>query len=387
MKIALFGTVVGFGGIQTHTRLLAEMLRRAGCEVTVYSSVLDASSVGRGRSEENERLAQEGVEIVFLPARESVRAKLGDFVRLARAVRRLRPEVLLCTGKSWHAALLGLAARRGTRRIFFEVMSGEPDGPKDPRWLVRTFFDEVIGQSPNVAKTFARRFFWRGATSSIPALPEPLERTTRLPQVVAHRVPHGTARAGFFSRLVEGKQAFWLVRQWDALKEHLAELHIHGHGPERPLIEQYIREHRLEGRVFCHGPYPSGQAYVDLLSTYDMMLLPTIFPEGAPLVLLEAMACGVPFVANGVGGVPDYGRENPDCIVTPAQDHFVAAVAQMARALDAGAVDQGRVQRYYLERYSQAALSECWLGCLGIRPAGHRSAPPDPQGAVQPALT
>jgi glycosyltransferase involved in cell wall biosynthesis len=386
MKIALFGTVVGFGGIQTHTRLLAEMLRTVGCEVTVYSSVLDASSVGRGRSEDNQRLADQGVDIVFLPARESLWARLGDFVRLARALRRLQPEVLLCTGKSWHAALLGWAARRGTRRIFFEVMSGEPDGPRDPRWLVRTFFDEVIGQSPNVAKTFARRFYWRGSVSAIPALPEPLECITKLPEAVAHRVPHGKARAGFFSRLVEGKQAYWLVKHWDALKEHLAELHIHGHGPERPLIEQYIKEHRLEGRVFCHGPYPSGQAYVDLLATYDMMLLPTVFPEGAPLVLLEAMACGVPFVANGVGGVPDYGRENPDCIVTPAQDRFVAAVVQMARALDAGTVDQARVQRYYRERYSQAALSECWLGYLGIRPAAFHAARRGPAGALKPAL-
>jgi glycosyltransferase involved in cell wall biosynthesis len=188
--------------------------------------------------------------------------------------------------------------------------------------------------------------------------------TAKLPVVKRHGVPLGTARAALFSRLVEGKQALWLVRQWAALKDLVSVLHIHGSGPEKPAIETFIAEHKLQDRVRCCGAYPSGQAYADLLTRYDLTLLPTVFPEGAPLVLLESMACGVPFVANGMGGIPDYATGNPDCIVVPRQEAFLDGLNRMVDALSSEKIDQGRLQRFYLEQYSQAAIEKQWLDYL-----------------------
>jgi glycosyltransferase involved in cell wall biosynthesis len=216
-----------------------------------------------------------------------------------------------------------------------------------------------------VAANFARTFGWRKKLCAIPAFPEPLEVTAKLPEVRRKTVPMGTARAGFFSRLVEGKQALWLVRQWESLKDMVGVLHIHGSGPEREPIEGFIRANGLGDRVRCIGGYPSGQAYADLLSTFDLTLLPTIFPEGAPLVLLESMACGVPFVANGVGGIPDYATDNPDCIVVPEQSQYLGGVRRMVEALARGEIDQGRLQRFYLARYSNFALAARWLDYIG----------------------
>ena len=364
MRVSLFATIAGMGGIQMNGRGLARTFLRAGYEVQVLSSVLNIVSGGDVKAGENDGLIEMGAKIVYLPVQPGALHRWREFSRLVREVKAFAPDVLIGTGTSWHFGLLGWALPRKVRKIFYEGMSGESNGAKDPRWLVRWFFDEVVGQSPRVMRNFERSFGWKKRLAAIPAFPEPLELTAKLPAASRHAVPLGTARAAFFSRLVEGKQALWLVRQWAALRDLVGVLHIHGRGPEQPAIEAFITEHGLQDRVRCCGGYPSGQAYADLLAGYDLTLLPTIFPEGAPLVLLEAMACGVPFVANGVGGIPDYATGNPDCIVVSQQAEFLDGVRRMVHALSNAEIDQGRLQRFYLAQYSEAAIEKQWLDYL-----------------------
>lgn len=366
MRIALFVTVAGMGGMQMNGRGLAKSFSDAGCDVLVLSSVLNVGAAGEVIPGENDGLIQAGARILYLPVQPNIASRVRELARLVIEVRKFRPDVLLGTGTSWHFGFLGMALPARVRKVFYEGMSGEANGPKDPRWLVRWFFDEVVGQSPRVAQNFERSFGWRKRLTAIPAFPEPLELTAKLPEAKRHAVPLGTARAALFSRLVEGKQALWLVRQWAALQDLVGVLHIHGRGPEQPAIEAFIAENGLHDRVRCCGGYPDGQAHADLLASYDLTLLPTVFPEGAPLVLLESMACGVPFVANGMGGIPDYATDNPDCIVVPSQPSFLDGVRTMLGALSRGTIDQGRLQRYYLEHYSHASIEKKWLEYLGV---------------------
>ena len=367
MKVMLVGTLVGQGGIQTHLRWLTRALAEVGIETFTFSLGNKKYSIDDFH---NIRELQNPLIHIFSCTHKkqdshSRFSSLHTLTEIKTIIDEFSPDIYLAVGTGWNLFIPPLLSKSKTQRIFYEVMSGVPSGWRDSRWSVRWWFDEVVGQSPTVAKTFAKCFGWKKPISAVPALPEPLEVTASLPKTTLKIVKFSEAKAALFSRLVPHKQAFWLVQQWDLLKDVLGELHIHGSGPEEPLIRDYITSRGLGDRVKCFGRYPEGQGYVDLLSRYDLTLLPTIGAEGAPIVLLESMACGVPFVAYGVGGIADYGVDNPNVLVVPPQpDAFISGVKQMAHELAKGHINQAQLQQFYLERYSYAVLKQAWLSYL-----------------------
>ncbi len=365
MKILLFGTIAGKGGIQRIVYWLARILTELEYDVLILSTGL-AENIGVNKFCQHSKAKL--VFIESLPKNNSIYVfeKIEQFSKLIKLVQNFEPDVYLGVGTSWHLSLLALALPKNVRSVFYEVMSGTSSGWRDPRWGVRLWFDKVVGISPTVAKTFAQQFICKKPVLAIQGFPEPLEITASLPKPTSRTVEVGKARAAFFGRLVPHKQAFWLVQQWDLLKDVLAELHIHGTGPDEQLIRDYITSQGLGARVKYFGSYPSeGQAYADLINSYDLTLLPTIGDEGAPLVLLESMACGVPFVAYGVGGIPDYGVDNPNCLIVSRESNaFIPGVREMAHRLARGQVNQVQLQQFYLERYSYAVLKQAWLSYL-----------------------
>ncbi|MEM9275910.1 MAG: glycosyltransferase family 4 protein, partial [Cyanobacteria bacterium P01_F01_bin.143] len=377
----LFGTISGQGGIQSHLRWLAKALVESQHEVLIITTQ-PLTNKGFNWNEANKI----GVKVHQLDYDNSLNYFLRKIIQirgLTKVVRRFAPDIYFGVGTSWYLSLLPWLFPKKARSIFHEVMSGLGGRWRDSRWGVRWCFDDVVGQSSGVAKNFTENFRWRKTVPAIPAIPEPLEITAALPQPMVKKVESGTAKAALFSRLAPWKKALWLVQQWDDLKDVLSELHIHGTGPEESLIRAYIDEQGIGDRVKCFGRYPEGQAYVDLLSSYDLTLLPTVGAEGAPLVLLESMACGVPFVAYGVGGIPDYGTDNPNAIVVAPEpwmtnqareyaavdqfqsvSAFVTGVKQMTQKLAQGEINQVQLQQYYLNRYSYQVLKQAWLSYL-----------------------
>jgi glycosyltransferase involved in cell wall biosynthesis len=362
MRFLLVGNCFGRGGIQTHLYWMARLLHEDGHVVFMLPT-----QPRQADDDRQDELAQWGVISAGSPNGAATRAdKIRQLPKMAAFVRQCRPDVYFVIGAGWVGMALRPLVAASSRAIFFEVMSGNwYTWRLDPRVMVRFCFNEVVGQSPRVSAAFGRAFSWGKRPKYLPAIPEPLERLAQIPPATQHRVPFGRAKAALFSRLDPTKRALWLVRQWHQLRHCIAELHIHGSGPEEEPIRQLTKTESLAGRVFCHGRYPDGQAYVDLLNSYDLTLLPTQGNEGAPLVLLESMACGVPFVATGIGGIPDYGRGNPDCaMATLRPERFVDTVRTMAERLDRGEIDQQRLQRYYKTNFSHAILRQTWLRFL-----------------------
>jgi len=58
------------------------------------------------------------------------------------------------------------------------------------------------------------------------------------------------------------------------------------------------------------------------LRKFDLLVLPSLFGEGLPMVILEAMAAGVPVVSTRVEGVPDAIRDGIDGVLALPGDPF-----------------------------------------------------------------
>ncbi|MGY6529670.1 MAG: glycosyltransferase family 4 protein [Cyanobacterium sp.] len=385
MKVVIFGLISGRGGIQTHTYWLTKTLLESDYQVLIITPRFIRSSGGAFVETEliNPKLRIISLNDEHTNKKQTTSNKIIRSINLVGEIRQFSPALFFGVGTGWYMTLISLFLPSQTKKIFHEVMSGRTNSNKDPRWGVKYFFTDVYAQASDVGKNFSETFNWQKEIPVLPAFPEPLEITAQLPHIESKTIPLGKAKAALFSRLAPHKQAFWLVQQWDFLKNYLDELHIHGSGPEESLIRDYIEEKGIGDRIKCFGRYPDGQAYVDLLGSYDLTLLPTIGAEGSPLVLLESMACGVPFVAYGVGGIPDYGHDNPDVMVVPpepwvttqAREYtttspqgeikaFLASVQAMAEKLARGEINQSRLQQFYFNNYSYNVLKQLWRSHL-----------------------
>ena len=99
---------------------------------------------------------------------------------------------------------------------------------------------------------------------------------------------------------------------------------------ETPQYERAIHRRVAELGIRSAVQWRGFQPDVDAeLATMDLLLLPSLFGEGLPMVVLEAMAAGVPVVATRVAGVPEAIRHGVDGLI--AEPGNAAQLAAMVR--------------------------------------------------------
>jgi phosphatidyl-myo-inositol alpha-mannosyltransferase len=99
---------------------------------------------------------------------------------------------------------------------------------------------------------------------------------------------------------------------------------------------------------------------IDEMRRMDLFVLPSLFGEGLPMVVLEAMSAGVPVVGTRVEGVPEAVRDGVDgLIAAPGDaDDLARAIASVIR----GEVDWSELRRAahlrQAERFSDLSMAE-----------------------------
>ena len=142
---------------------------------------------------------------------------------------------------------------------------------------------------------------------------------------------------------VEGRVLVWIgrmvhVKGLDILLEACSFLHARGvkfrlylvgSGPLQQSLEAESRSRGLSGIISFVGQQ-SHKQLPDWYRAADLTLLPSR-SEGIPNVLRESLACGTPFVASHVGGIPELSGEPWGRLVPP--ENPVALAEAVARGL------------------------------------------------------
>jgi glycosyltransferase involved in cell wall biosynthesis len=166
---------------------------------------------------------------------------------------------------------------------------------------------------------------------------------------------------GFIGRLDPIKQVPLLIQQFSLLaRQRDVLLHVFGDGVDRPHVIAEIARLSLENKIVMHGIIPKPQAALDQIG---MLILPSA-AEGFGLVLIEAMAAGVPVIANDAPGIRDVVRNGETGLLVN-----VAAADELSNAMQRLIDDQPLRLRLIEKGLAEVRQKFSWQAIL---PAYHR---------------
>lgn len=132
-----------------------------------------------------------------------------------------------------------------------------------------------------------------------------------------------------------------------------AELHIAGDGPLRQELQDTAKSLNLNGSVHFHGELCDVPKF---LAGLDVFVLSSR-SEALPLVILEAMAAGLPIVATRVGGIPEVAPEG--LVASYCSPDSTSALAEKMASM-AASTNLAEIGRRAAGMTSKFSVSSMW---------------------------
>ena len=311
MRVLHVAAPAAFGGLERVVSTLATAQYESGDEVHVVTLSADP-----GAEAFCGQLAKRGIttHLVDLPPRDY----WGQHGAIAELGRKLRPDVVHTHGYQADV-IAGPAARRVESAVVTTLHGFTGGGARNrlyeflQRRLAR-YCDAVVAVSEAIADELTKTGLPSHKVHVIPnVLPPPGPHLTRAASRQALGVAEERWVVGWVGRLSREKGLDLLLDAL-ALDPHPEyDLVVMGDGPER---DELIAQAELLGigdRVIWAGVVAGAERY---FGGFDVLVLSSR-TEGSPIVVLEAMAAGVPIVATSVGGVTELLSEMNATLVVP----------------------------------------------------------------------
>lgn len=176
--------------------------------------------------------------------------------------------------------------------------------------------DAVIAPSRFLARMFEKNGLPADRMTVVPYGLEP----DRIVPIAAER-PRTPLRVGFCGVLSPWKAPHLLV---DAVRSSDAAVDVTIHGrTEEPLFQDYIdpivQRAENDERITFPGPYAAAEA-ARVFAAMDVLVVPSLWYENTPFVVLEAFAASVPVIASDLGGLSEIIVEGENGFLFPAGD-------------------------------------------------------------------
>jgi glycosyltransferase involved in cell wall biosynthesis len=114
----------------------------------------------------------------------------------------------------------------------------------------------------------------------------------------------GPLRVGFLGSLVPQKGAHVLAQAHQLVPEGLLQVSYHGSSRSDPAYFRRLKSSARMSESSFPGAFPGGDAG-RVLATLDVVVVPSLWFENAPVVISEAFCAGVPVVASRLGGMQE----------------------------------------------------------------------------------
>ncbi len=132
-----------------------------------------------------------------------------------------------------------------------------------------------------------------------------------------------TVRFAFIGVLLPMKGVHLLIAAFRSLKAENAELLIYGKMRAYVGYEGYLRELKAlakkDRRIRFMGEFEPEKVGA-VFAGIDILVVPSLWQENAPLVIQEAHAAGVPVIASAIGGIPEFVESGINGSLFPAGD-------------------------------------------------------------------
>jgi len=308
------------GGVATHMHHLALKLRERGHDVTVVTN-------GRETSRERE-LKELGIGLIKIPgvvspilevnityslkSTKELNEFLKDFdvihshhaftplaLKAAKAGRKMKKASVLTThsisfaheSKLWEA--LGL-----TFPLFSNYL-------KYPHRIIA------------VSKA-ARAFIEHFTETPVEIIPNGVDDAVFTPRREKEKIKEKFGIEGkvvlYVSRMSYRKGPHVLLNAFSQIDD--AVLIMVGSGEMLPFLRAQAKFLKIENRVKFVG-YVKNEILPEIFGMADVFVLPSITAEAFGIVILEAMASGLPVVATDVGGIPEIVKESKSGLLVP----------------------------------------------------------------------
>ena len=156
----------------------------------------------------------------------------------------------------------------------------------------------------------------------------------------ALHLPSDGLIAGWVGRISREKGIDVFIDALTSLTDRTILAAILGDGPER-ATESARAESIAPSRFLWLGAVPDAAKY---FAAFDLFVLSSR-TEGVPMVMLEAMAAGIPIVATNVGGIPDLLSSKEGMLVAPENPAALAAAIRATLDDRAAAEERARAAR------------------------------------------
>ncbi len=192
----------------------------------------------------------------------------------------------------------------------------------------------------------------------------------RYPSMVERRGrrEHGPLRVLFVGRLVPEKAPDVLLSALAQLPAGTVKARIVGAGPLRDALAAQIDDLGIADRVTLVGPLGQDELPAEY-AWADVFCLPS-YAEGLPVVLMEAMATGLPVVTTSIAAIPELVVDGVSgAVVPPGRPERVAAALSRLAADPALRIRQGRAALSAVRTaHDPAANAAALLTLLGGTP-------------------